>query len=119
MSLLNCNQSYTQDISGCADSLTFQSTSLIADKDYIVKFTYANGWVVKKEVTSSVYDATININNNGFWNVGTGVVLVEILDGCTPVVFDICGNPFSSITLNFINITTDDTDATIPCNCPE
>lgn len=119
MALINCNTSYTQDLSGCAESITFDFQTLTAGTDYIVKFTYPTGWVVKREVTSNVYDATITINNNAFWNIGTGPVLVEISEGNEPpLVLSICGNDYSSITLNFINITTEATDATIPVNCP-
>lgn len=119
MALLNCNTSYIQDISGCVDSIVFDFQTLTADTDYIVKFTYPSGWVVKREVTSNSYDATITIDNNAFWNMGTGPVLVEISEGNEPhLVLSICGNDYSSITLNFINITTEETDATIPVNCP-
>ena len=119
MSLINCGQSYTQDISGCAASLIFQFPTLTVDTEYVVKFTYSNGWVLKKDVTSGLYDAVIEMNNNGFWNIGTGIVKVEILNGCDVTTFDICGTTYSSITLNFINITEDDTTAIIPCPCPE
>ena len=44
---------------------------------------------------------------------------VEILSGCDVTTFDICGTTYSSITLNFINITEDDIIAIIPCPCPE
>ena len=119
MSILNCLTSYTQDVSGCAESLEFSSPTFTNDTDYVVKFTYANGWVLKREVTSGLYDAVIEMPNNGFWNIGTGIVKVEILSGCDVTTFDICGTTYSSITLNFINITEDDTIAIIPCPCPE
>jgi len=120
MALLNCNESYTQDVSGCVETLIFDFTTLTADTDYIVTFTYANGWVLKREVTSNIYDATISIDNNGFWNVGTGPVLVEVSKpNQPPLLLTVCDNEYSSITLNFINQTTDDTDAVIPFTCPE
>ena len=52
MSILNCLTSYTQDISGCAETLEFSSPTFTTDTNYVVKFTYANGWVLKREVTS-------------------------------------------------------------------
>jgi hypothetical protein len=119
MSILNCLTSYTQDVSGCAETLEFSSPTFTNDTDYVIKFTYSNGWVLKKDVTSGLYDAVIEMNNNGFWNIGTGIVKVEILNGCDVTNFDICGTVYSSITLNFINITEDDTIAIIPCPCPE
>ena len=98
----------------CSD---FQT--LTADTDYIVKFTYPSGWVVKREVTSNSYDATITIDNNAFWNMGTGPVLVEISEAtnriwCCQFVETIT----AALLLNFINITTEETYATIPVNCP-
>lgn len=122
MSLINCGQSYTQDISGCAASLIFQFPTLTVDTEYVVKFTYSNGWVLKKTTTSNAYDATITIDNDGYWNIGTGIVLIEICtndNACTPQTLTVCANNFTSLTLNFINITTDATDAIIPCDCPE
>jgi hypothetical protein len=119
MSILNCLTSYTQDVSGCAESLEFSSPTFTIDTNYVVKFTYSNGWVLKKDVTSGSVDATIEMANNGFWNIGTGIVKVEILSGCDVTTFQICGTTYSSITLNFINITEDDTIAIIPCPCIE
>lgn len=122
MSLINCGQSYTQDISGCAASLIFQFPTLTVDTEYVVKFTYSNGWVLKKTTTSDAIDATITIDNDGYWNIGTGIVLIEICtndNACTPQTLTVCANNFTSLTLNFINITTDATDAIIPCDCPE
>ena len=55
MSILNCLTSYTQDVSGCAESLEFSSPTFTNDTDYVVKFTYANGWVLKRDVRTGLY----------------------------------------------------------------
>jgi hypothetical protein len=85
--------------------------------------TYPNGWVVKRTIEASEYTGDLVVANNNFWHVGTGPVLVEVFlatDACTPINFTVCDLSYSSITVNFINITQDDyTYATIPCDCPE
>ena len=124
MPILNCLPTYTQDISGCVEELVITNATLIAGTDYIVKMTYPNGWVVKSTITANDYDGSLVVANNNFWHVGTGHVLVEVYsasdNSCTPINFTVCDLTYSSITVNFINITQDDNlYGTIPCTCPE
>jgi hypothetical protein len=124
MPILNCLPTYNQDISGCVEELVITNSTLVAGTDYIVKMTYPNGWVVKRTLTANDYDGTLVVANSNYWHVGTGPVVVEVYsasdNSCTPIDFTICTFTYSSITVNFINITQDDyTYATIPCDCPE
>jgi hypothetical protein len=124
MAILNCLPTYTQDISGCIEELVITNSTLVAGNDYIVKMTCPNGWVVKRTITANDYDGSLVVANSNYWHVGTGPVVVEVYsasdNSCTPIDFTICDLTYSSITVNFINITQDDnTYATIPCDCPE
>jgi hypothetical protein len=123
MPILNCLPTYTQDISGCVEELVITNSTLVAGNDYIVKMTYPNGWVVKRTITANDYDGSLVVANSNFWHVGTGPVVVEVYtsdSNCTPINFTICDLTYSSITVNFINITQDDNSyGTIPCACPE
>lgn len=119
MALINCGLSYSQDISGCAEDLEFTLPDLAADSDYKLTFTYPNGFKLIQSVTTDE-NSSFTIQNQGWWNTGTGVVLLEINSGtCNNVEFSVCDVTFSSMILNFINIETDDTTAIIPCTCPE
>jgi hypothetical protein len=120
MALLNCLGSYSQDVSGCIDELVISNSSLTAGADYVVKMTYPSGWVVKRDLTANEYSGDLIIPNQNFWHVGTGPVLVEVYstdDNCTPITFDVCDKTYSSLSVNFINITQDADYTTIPCDC--
>ena len=123
MPILKCLPTYTQDISGCVEELVITNSTLAAGTDYIVKMTYPNGWVVKRTITANDYDGSLVVANSNFWYVGTGPVVVEVYtsdNSCTPINFTVCNLTYSSITVNFINITQDDNSyAAIPCDCPE
>lgn len=123
MSLLNCLASYSQDVSGCIEELIISNSTLTPGTDYIVKMTYPNGWVVKKTIEANEYDGGLIIANSNYWHVGTGPVLIEVFAtdiDCTPINFEVCDNTYSSLTVNFINITQDDNSyTTIPCDCTE
>jgi hypothetical protein len=124
MALLNCLGSYSQDVSGCIEELIISNSSLTEGADYVVKMTYPSGWVVKRDLTANEYSGDLIIPNQNFWHVGTGPVVVEVYsasdNNCTPINFTVCDKTYSSITVNFINITQDDNSyANIPCDCAE
>lgn len=119
MALINCGLTYNQDISGCVDDLEFTLPDLSADTDYTIKFTYPNGFKVNHSITTDE-SSSFTITNQGWWNTGTGPVLIEINSGtCNAVEFSVCNVTYTQMTLNFQTIDTNDTTATIPCTCPE
>ena len=120
MALINCGLSYNQDISGCAEDLEFTLPELDVEAPYVVKFTYPNGFKVNHSIVTDE-NASFTIQNQGWWNTGTGPVVVEVYKAnfCNTDPFVVCDVTYTSMTLNFTNIQTDDTTATIPCTCPE
>lgn len=118
MAIINCGLSYNQDISGCVDEVVFTIAELDPDTAYNVKWTYANGYKVNHEITTDE-SSSFTIINSGWWNTGTGTVLIEIKQGndCNPIPFQVCGKDYTSMSINFTN--SNDTNTLIPCTCPE
>ena len=122
MSLL-CSYSYQQDIPGCVDSINFE-LPLEPSEEYLIVFEFANGYTFRKTITTG-YNGMFSLDRNadvdGFWNEGTGSVLMSVYTGnaCDPVSFEICGSTYSVIELNFQSIETDEAEVTVPCTCDE
>lgn len=118
MAIINCGLSYNQDISGCVDEVVFTITELDPDTTCTVKWTYPNGWKVSHEVTTDE-NSSFTIENQGWWNTGTGTVKIEIYKSnyCEPTMFQVCGKDYTSMSINFTN--SNDTNTLIPCTCPE
>lgn len=124
MALINCGESYTQDISGCVDYITFALSNITTEDSYIIKFTYPSGAMIQQDVvlnTSYGYQAIneFDVENNNLWNIGSGPVLVEVfkVNGCNAEVFTICENEYTSLTLNFTNLIQGEDYAVVPCDC--
>lgn len=124
MALINCSDSYNQDVSGCVEYLTFNFEGLDNEDSYYLKLTYANGAQITIDVAFNfaygyVMGTEFDIDNDNYWNIGTGPVKVELFKtgSCAAEVLTICENAYSSLTLNFIDLQQDADYAAIPCNC--
>lgn len=122
MALLNCNKTYKQDVPGCVDfiALNFDLEPLTP---YQVSFTFPNGMVLKTRLTTNgggVINLTKDNLLDGFWNDGTGEVVIEINEItslCVPVPITLCEVEYSQIILNFTKVLIDSTYRTeeVPC----
>jgi hypothetical protein len=122
MALLNCNATYKQDVPGCIDFIAL-NLDLESTTAYQVTFTFANGMVLKTRITTNA-GGTLSIDKNelleGFWNDGTGEVVITIQDLtalCVPLTFTLCEVEYSQIVLNFTKILIDADQRTenVPC----
>jgi hypothetical protein len=122
MALLNCNATYKQDVPGCigfiALNLDLESTTA-----YQVTLTFVNGMVLKTRITTNA-GGTLSLSKDGllsgFWNDGTGEVVITIQDLtalCVPLTFTLCEVEYSQIVLNFTKMLIDDDVRTehVPC----
>jgi hypothetical protein len=121
MALINCNATYEIDIPGCTPEIR-----LLAPKKnilYTLKFTFANGFTLSIKKTSnsstSIITLTKDADLNGFWNDGTGQVILQLFEGstCDPAINTFCTLEYSQIVINFKPIDTNDTYTSIPCTC--
>lgn len=122
MALLNCNKTYKQDVPGCVAfiALNFDLEPLTP---YQVSFTFPNGMVLKTRKTTNgggVINLTKDDLLDGFWNDGTGEVVIEINEItslCVPVPITLCEVEYSQIILNFTKVLIDSTYRTeeVPC----
>jgi hypothetical protein len=122
MALLNCNATYKQDVPGCIDFIAL-NLDLESTTAYQVTFTFANGMVLKTRITTNA-GGTLSLSKDGllsgFWNDGTGEVVITIQDLtalCVPLTFTLCEVEYSQIVLNFTKILIDDDVRTenVPC----
>lgn len=122
MALLNCNQTYKQDIPGCIDAIAL-NFDLDATTEYQVKIIFANGMAITTRLTTNgggVLNLTKDGLLEGFWNDGTGEVVLQIFDittQCLPIPITLCEVEYSQIVLNFTKIIIDDAIRTenVPC----
>jgi len=122
MALLNCNATYKQEVPGCIDFIAL-NLDLEATTIYEVRFTFANGMVLKTRITTNA-GGTLSLSKDGllsgFWNDGTGEIIIQIFeltDLCTPVILTLCENDYSQIVLNFTKVLIDAAIRTenVPC----
>jgi hypothetical protein len=122
MALLNCNATYKQDVPGCIDFVAL-NFDLESSTEYQVTFTFANGMKLTTRLTTNgggVINLTKDVLLDGFWNDGTGEIVIQIYaltDLCTPVILSLCENDYSQIVLNFTKILIDSDYRTenVPC----
>lgn len=122
MALLNCNKTYKQDVPGCIDFIAL-NFDLENTTEYQISFTFPNGMVLKTRKTTNA-GGVINLTKDdlldGFWNDGTGEVVIEINELtslCVPVTLTLCEVEYSQIILNFTKILIDADQRTenVPC----
>ena len=122
MALLNCNKTYKQDVPGCVDFIAL-NFDLEPSTPYQVSFTFPNGMVLKTRLTTNgggVINLTKDNLLDGFWNDGTGEVVIEINEItslCVPVPITLCEVEYSQIILNFTKVLIDSAYRTeeVPC----
>jgi hypothetical protein len=122
MALLNCNATYKQDVPGCIEFVAL-NLDLTANIEYQVSFTFTNGMQLKTRLTTNgggVLSLTKDELLEGFWNDGTGevVITIEALTAlCVPLTLTLCEVEYSQIVLNFTKILIDADQKTenVPC----
>jgi len=122
MALLNCNATYKQDVPGCIEFVAL-NLDLDPSTEYQLSFTFANGMKISTRATTNgggVITLTKDELLEGFWNDGTGevVITIEALTAlCVPLTLALCEVEYSQIVLNFTKILIDADQRTenVPC----